>query len=263
MSVDHNYEVVLHGLIPDEAMRLVEAASGRSLHLRVTGSLAVRLHCAERAPLLDAMGRRRFRDIDFWGYSKEQKQLERLFIADAYVADPTITRAHEWGVKRLIFEHPKTKIKIDVFMDELVMAHTIEFKGSLDKDYPTIDLTHLLLSKLQIHEMTENDLIDMIVLLAEHDLGTGNRELVDSARIVDVMRGDWGFCYTTLENLTKCDEAVHRYSELPPEDAEKVRARIGALRAQIEAAPKTTRWKMRSRVGTRARWYEEVGDVDR
>jgi hypothetical protein len=263
MTVDSSYEGVLHTLIPREAMRLVEATSSRSLHLRVTGSLAVRLHCAEHAPLLDAMGRRRFRDIDFWGYAKEQKPLERLFLSDDYVADPTITRAHEWGVKRLIFEHPKTRIKVDVFMDELVMAHTIDFKGRLDLDYPTTGLAHLLLSKLQIHEMTENDLIDMIVLFAEHGLGTGNRELIDSKPIVEIMRGDWGFCYTTLANLTKCDHAVNRYSVLSAETAERVRGRVADLREQIEAAPKTTRWKMRSRVGTRARWYEEVGDVDR
>jgi hypothetical protein len=263
MTPDADYEGVLHGLIPDEAMRLVEAAASRSLHLRVTGSLAVRLHCADNAQLLDAMGRGGFRDIDLWAYSKEQKQLERLFLADAYVADPTISRAREWGVKRLIFEHPVTRIKIDVFMDELVMAHTIEFKGSLDRDYPTIDLTNLMLSKLQIHEMTENDLIDMIVLLAEHDLGAGSKELVDSKRIVEIMRGDWGFCFTTLENLTKCDESLQRHSVLSPDVVERVRGRIAALRDQIEAAPKTTRWKMRARVGTRAHWYEEVGDVDR
>jgi hypothetical protein len=263
MTIDPNYEEALHGLIPDEAMRLVEAASSRSLHLRVTGSLAVRLHSSEHAPLLDAMGRRRFRDIDFWGYAKEQKQLEHLFAADEYVADPEIMRAHEWGVKRLIFEHPQTRIKIDVFMDELVMAHTIGFKGRLDLDYPTTDLTYLLLSKVQIHEITENDMIDMIVLLAEHDFGKGNRELIDSATIVEVMRGDWGFCYTTLENLTKCDAALDRYPMLPADVVQRVRARLGALRDQIVSAPKTTRWKMRSRVGTRARWYEEVGDVNR
>ena len=209
------------------------------------------------------MGRRRFRDIDFWGYSKEQKQLEHLFLADEYVADPTIMRAHEWGVKRLLFEHPQTRIKIDVFMDELVMAHTIGFKGRLDLDYPTTDLTYLILSKLQIHEITENDMIDMIVLVAEHDFGSGDRELIDSAHIVEIMRGDWGFCYTTLENLTKCEAALDRYPMLPPDVVQRVRTRLAALRDQIVSAPKTTRWKMRSRLGTRTRWYEEVGDVDR
>ncbi len=73
-------------------------------------------------------------------------------------------------MKRLIYEHPETHIKIDVFMDELVMAHTMHFKGRLDLDFPTIGLADLLLSKLQIHQITENDSIDTIVLLAEHEV---------------------------------------------------------------------------------------------
>jgi len=36
-----------------------------------------------------------------------------------------------------------------------------------------------------------------------------------------------------------------------------------ALREKVDSAKKSTRWKLRARVGTRARWYEEVDDVDR
>jgi hypothetical protein len=256
-------EEALHGRIADETTRLLKAASDHKLHLRVTGSMAVMLHSPGHASLLDEMGRRRFRDIDFWAYSKEQRQLEKLFEGDGYVADPTIKRAQEWGVKRLLYLQPDTKVKIDVFMDELVMAHKIDFKGRLDLDYPTIGLTDLLLSKLQIHAITENDLIDMIVLFAEHDLGSRDKELIDTNHIVDVMKRDWGFCYTTLENLAKSEQAVDRYPSLPSEVSQTARSRMRSLRDQIEAAPKTTGWKLRARVGTRARWYEEVDDVDR
>ncbi len=262
MSLDSAAEDVLHGRIPDEAMRLIEAGSGRSLHMRVTGSIAVRMHSQRHAPLLDAMGRRRFRDIDFWGYAKEQKQIEQLLEKDGYLADPTIKLAHEWGVKRLIYENPETHIKIDVFMDELVMAHTIHFKGRLDLDFPTIDLADLLLSKLQIHQITENDFIDTIVLFAEHELGSGDRELIDTSHILDILRNDWGFTYTVLDNLKKCQEALARY-DLPPEVAEQVRTRITPMGEQIASAPKTTRWKLRARVGTRTKWYEDVDEVNR
>lgn len=262
MSLDSTAEELLHGRIPNEAMRLVEAAGGRSLHLRVTGSIAVRLHCSTHASLLDAMGRRRFRDIDFWGYAKEQKQIEQLLEKDGYLADPTIKLAHEWGVKRLIYENPETHIKIDVFMDELVMAHTIQFKNRLDLDFPTINLADLLLSKLQIHEITENDFIDVIVLLAEHKPGSGDRELIDVTYISDVLRNDWGFTYTALDNLKKCREALARH-DLPAEVAEQVRTRIAAMIEQVDAAPKSTRWRLRARLGTRSKWYEDVDDVHR
>jgi hypothetical protein len=262
VSIDSAAEDVLHGLIPDEAARLIEAASTRALHLRMTGSIAVRMHSQQHAHLLDAMGRRRFRDIDFWGYAKEQQQIEQLLEQDGYLADPTIKQAHEWGVKRLIYQHPETHVKIDVFMDELVMAHTIHFKGRLDVDFPTIGLADLLLSKLQIHQVTENDFIDIIVLLAEHEVGSGDRERIDMDHIVDVLRSDWGFTYTVLDNLTKCDAALARYA-VPPDLAEHVRSRINAMAEQIAAAPKSTRWKLRARVGTRTKWYEDVDEVNR
>jgi hypothetical protein len=262
LSLDTAAEEMLHGRIPDEAMRLIEAATARSLHLRVTGSIAVRMHSETHAPLLDTMGRRRFRDIDFWAYAKEQRQIEQLLEKDGYLADPTIKLAHEWGVKRLIYENPETHIKIDVFMDELVMAHTIHFKGRLDLGYPTIGLADLLLSKLQIHQVTENDFIDIIVLLAEHHLGSGDRELIDLPYILEILRNDWGFTYTAVENLKKTQEALGRY-QLPAEVAENVRTRIAAITGQIEAAPKSTRWKLRARVGTRSKWYEDVDEVHR
>ena len=253
----------LHLRIPVEAMRLLEIGADRALTLRISGSLAVRMCCAENAQLLDTLGRRPLRDIDYWGYSKEQTQLENLFEEQGYLADPTIKQAHEWGVKRLIYQHPDTHIKIDVFMDELVMAHTIAFKNRLELASPTVSITDLILSKLQIHEITENDLIDLIVLFIEYGYDHGDRRGIDLDYITNILCRDWGFCYTALGNLEKCQEALTRYPALPKELGTRARQRLATMREQIESAPKTPRWKLRSRIGTRARWYEEVQEVDR
>jgi hypothetical protein len=77
-----------------------------------------------------------------------------------------------------------------------------------------------------------------------------------------ILRNDWGFCHTVLENLRKSQEAVGRY-DLPPEVADNVRTRLMGIAEQIESAPKSTRWKLRARVGTRSKWYEDVDDVHR
>ena len=244
-------------------MRLLKIGASRGLTLRISGSLAVRMCCAENAQWLDILGRRPLRDIDYWGYSKEQGRLENLFEEQEYLADPTIKQAHEWGVKRLIYQHPHTHIKIDVFMDELVMAHTIEFKNRLELVSSTVSVTDLILSKLQIHEITENDLIDLIVLFTEYGYDDNDRHGIDLGYITDILRRDWGFCYTALGNLEKCQEAVTRYPALPTELGARARQRLATMREQIESAPKTSRWRLRSRIGTRARWYEEVQEVDR
>jgi hypothetical protein len=34
------------------------------------------------------------------------------------------------------------------------------------------------------------------------------------------------------------------------------------LRGRIEREPKSVRWKARAKVGTRVRWYDDVGDAD-
>ena len=249
--------------IAEEADRLLRLAGERRLLLRLTGSLAIRAHSAASSHLLETLGRRPYRDIDLMGIWKQKRDVGHLFEEHGYVADPEIKQAQEFGVKRLIYEHPTTAIKIDVFMDDLVMAHTVPFGGRLELDGPTISLTDLLLSKLQIHEITENDLIDLVVLLADHDLGRADREQVDDGYIADLMAKDWGFWYTTVGNLEKLEAAVARYDSLSPETRGAVAGRIARLRTRIDDKPKSGRWKLRSRVGTRARWYEEVQEVHR
>jgi len=146
-----------HEQIPGEAARLVGTAADRSLLLRITGSVAVHLHCSQHNGLMGELGRRPFYDIDFWGRDRDHQRIDAFFHAEGYQADPAARGLREWGIKRQIFAHPETGIKIDVFMDTLVMAHTIRFADRLELADPCITLADLVLSKLQIHEMTAND----------------------------------------------------------------------------------------------------------
>ena len=184
-----------------ESGELMRLTAERSLTVRLTGSLAIRVLCPDHAPLLAALGRRPYRDIDLIAYSKQRREIAALFEERGYVLDPSIRAAQEFGIKRFVYEQPGTGLKADVFFDELEMAHTVDFHRRLELDAPTITVTDLLLTKLQIHEFTANDLIDCIVLLAEHDLGTGGPRMIDGRYIADIMRKDWGFYYTTRANL--------------------------------------------------------------
>ena len=60
-----------HERIPGEAARLVGAAAEQSLLLRITGSVAVHLHCSQHNGLMRELGRRPFYDIDFWGRDRD------------------------------------------------------------------------------------------------------------------------------------------------------------------------------------------------
>jgi hypothetical protein len=242
-----------------EAEELLRISAQRSVIVRLTGSLAIRAHCPANAPLLPALGRRPYRDIDLFAYWKDRHQVAALFEERGYVLDPAVRQAQEFGVKRFVYEQPDSHLKADVFFDDLVMAHTIPFRGRLELDAPAITVTDLLLTKLQIHEFTDNDLIDCLVLLAEHEAGVG----IDTAYIAELMRKDWGFCHTTEINLARIAAAVPTSPALPDPAARAVELNIAALSDAIERAPKTQKWKLRARVGERARWYEQVEEVNR
>ena len=260
--------------IPDEAVRLVGAAASGGLTIRVTGSVAVHLRCGRHRSLMPALGRRPFYDIDFWGRDKEHQRLEEFFGGQGYLLDPAARGLREWGIKRQIYAHPETGIKVDVFLDKLVMAHTIGFAGQLATAGPCISLADLVLSKLQIHEITSNDLIDLTVLFGEHPVGEhgagetgagetgpgGEDALIDLARLRTLLCDDWGFWYTATGNLGRLAETANS-APLPEDVRQRVLATTAQLRDHLAESPKSRRWRLRAKVGTRKRWYETVEEV--
>ncbi len=73
---------------------------------------------------------------------------------------------------------------------------------------------------------------------------------------------DWGgFWYSADLNLSRLHDWVGR-PDLVQEVADRVRARIGELKKEhLAGAPKSRRWRLRAKIGTRKRWYETVEEV--
>jgi hypothetical protein len=243
-----------------EAVALCDSATDAAIPLRLIGSLAVKLRCPRYGHLMGELGRREARDVDLVGYGRDERAIERLFADRGYRLDPAIRHSREFGIRRLIYLHPAEELKVDVFLDRLIMAHTIEFAGRLELDAPTVTPVDLLLSKLQIHEVTENDLIDTAILLAEHEL---SGEGIDPGYLAEVLGDDWGFHHSAVLNLEKLELAVIRWDRLPAEVAGRIRTAVSTVLDMLGSTSKSRRWKLRARVGERLRWYEEVGEVDR
>lgn len=244
-----------------EAADLLHVAHDAGVTVRLIGSLAIARRCPAHRHLLAELGRRPPRDIDFMGYARDERALDRLLTERGYVLHPSVSHSREWGVQRLIYTHPADGGKVDIFLDQLVMAHTIDFSGLLEREQVTVSLADLLLSKLQIYRITQNDLIDLTVLLAEHDLGEAPQQ-IGLDRLTKVLGDDWGFTHGAKLNLAALSDSLGGFSALEPPIADRVRGRASRLVEAIDAAAKTTRWRLRSRVGTRAPWYEHVDDVD-
>jgi hypothetical protein len=248
------------------ADELIVDAERESVLLRLSGSLAVRHHCGERgAELLDLLDREPPGDVDLFAYWKARGPVEGMLTRRGWTSDPALAQGPEFGLKRFVY-YTQDGAKVEIFFDTLKMSHEIDLRGRLELDSPTIALADLVLSKLQIHELTEKDIKDLVALLAVHELSEAPRpgaDEIDVGRIAGALSADWGLWFTATQNMRAVDDALARYTRLPADMTATVRGRLERIAAAVDAKSKSLRWKMRAKVGDRTRWYEEVEQLDR
>jgi len=254
-----------------ESLRIVEAAGAHGLTVRLMGGMAIRAH----APDWTARTRRTEVDLDFATTSRDRAAFYELLEQEGYTAD----KQHNalFGRKQAYFLDAARKRPVDVLVDTLEMCHRLEFADRLPASTPTLPLADLLLSKLQVVRINRKDVLDALVLMAEHPLGQDDGDpdssrglgAISLPRITAFTSNDWGWWRTVTGNLDKLDQYLA--TDFQPDDLDLGQGRaprfdpatqIAALRAAIDAAPKSGKWKLRSRVGERVAWYvqpEEVG----
>lgn len=246
-----------------EARTLVEKAQSESIILRVLGGLAVRLHSSEFSSLYQNLGRvTEFADMDLITLGENQKKLEPFFRQNGFNPEPRVRRTPAIWAYRHMYLRPDGKSNVDVFFDKLEMSHTIDLRQRLAVDSPTISLADLLLAKLQIHEINEKDVKDAIVLIRAHEMADKDQESINEEYIAQLMSQDWGFYHTVTTNLRKTTLLLQDY-QIGQRDKDDVLSKIDRLLARIESEPKTSRFKMRARIGEKKKWYNEVDETVR
>lgn len=248
------------GEFVDESKRIVDFAREKGVTLRVMGGLAIYLRCKEYEELwkgLKRLGKKVFTDIDLAGYGKHRTKILKIMEELGY--DIWKLSLQRFAGRRYIFYGDRIPM-VEVFFDRLQMNHVIEFKGRLEKDRYTLPLAELLMMKLQIVQINEKDIKDSIVLLRAYDIGEDDT-IINGKRIAKILAKDWGFHYTFTSNLEKMESKLQDYQDVLSEsDVNIVKSRIERLRDMIEREPKSLGWKMRAKLGTKLKWYEEVED---
>jgi hypothetical protein len=245
--------MVPSALAVEEARRIVEAAKAHEVTLRTLGAVAFVIHCQGHLGIHSVTGRE-ISDIDLVGYKRQGSEICDLMSKLGYELNKKML-IHE---DRYFFSNAQIGMKADIFLDKLEMCHTINFPGRLEQDYPTVPLEELLLEKLQIVNIESKDIIDVLMLLSDHDTGSGKSETIDKVYVAKLLADDWGFYYTATTNLSKILQAVARMAEIETSDKDRIAKNIESIRAEIEAYPKSLAWKLRARVGPKAKWYREV-----
>jgi hypothetical protein len=241
-----------------EVTRIVDAADAAGVEVRVLGSIGVALHCPDAAALLPSF-ERTYADIDLVAYRRNAKALALVLASLGYDDDRAVYIASEGT--RSIFSDPARNIHLDVFYDRLEFCHVIPMVDRLEMDRPTIPLAELLLSKLQIVRINEKDVVDVILLLLDHELAVGDSDVIDVDRISALTAADWGLWRTISLNLEKVISLAASYPQLA--EAQRVRTRQAAtrLKERIDAAPKSRAWRLRDRIGDRRQWWTDVEEV--
>lgn len=242
-----------------EAVRIVDAASEQGLALRVLGSLAFQLHCKQYGYLQKELGRA-YTDIDYAGYSKEASSMAPFLKKLGYEEDFEVNVLY--AGQRMIFYHPENGLHIDIFFDRLDFCHEVNWSaGRLGKDTPTLPLAEMLLEKMQIVKINEKDIIDTLMLLLEHPLEDHDDETINIDLIANLCSKDWGLWRTVTMNLEKVAQLSQSYSQLSQDAKNKIQDQVQKCLQTIDQFPKTTVWKIRSKIGDRIKWYQDVDEV--
>jgi hypothetical protein len=236
----------------EEARKLIDLATERGIVLRLLGGLAIGMLSPGLPPRTRAG-----QDLDFGSLSSTRPALSDLLAEQGYVPDKTFNALY--GNKQLYFAHPDTGLAVDVLIDRLHMSHTLELADRLARLPYTLDPMDLLLSKLQIVELNEKDVDDCLRLLVTFPLAESDDPTAMDVRVFrSVVADDWGWWKTVTLNLERIRGALAD-SERPAIAGGRLdpRAQLDALTNAAEEAPKSRRWKLRSRIGERKRWYEQ------
>lgn len=242
---------------------MIALADSRGLQVRLMGGLAFHARCPDWTARINRSGR----DLDLATRTRDRKAVAELLVANGYTPDKQYNALY--GHKQLYFVDVPRQRPVDLLVDNLEMCHRFGFMHRLDVTETTLPPADLLLSKLQVVKINRKDVLDLLALLSECPFADddGGGQAISLRRITEFTSHDWGWWRTATGNLDKLVAFLDH--DIAPGELEfgrparyDARAQVLALRAAIDAAPKSTRWKVRARAGDRLSWYElpeEVG----
>lgn len=242
----------------EAAVETVREAAERGVPLKLLGGQAVRLLTPDYPPRA-----RQGQDMDLASISPAKTAVIEFLKERGFAGDDRFNALH--GHRQMYFRLPDGGAAVDVIMDELNMCHVLTFKDRIDRMPYTLDVTDLLLSKLQVVEQNEKDVHDIVYLLSAFEAREGDEpSTIGLGRFGQIVGDDWGWWRTVTGNLDRVAELAGGELRhlVPPAAAFDPIAQARVLRAHADTAPKSLRWKIRARVGERVRWYELPEEVE-
>jgi hypothetical protein len=224
------------------AAALLEAAAARGVALAALGGVAIERLCPSARP--GGRWARELADIDLATTLAGKPGADQVILEHGFTADAPFNRMN--GSTRLRYLD-EDGTHLDVFVDELRLCHVISWRRALAAGQPTLPLSSLLLTKLQIVALEPKDTSDLSALLGD----AWEPLLADWDDIERVVARDWGLWRTgrgNLERLAGSRDAL-------------VAGRAHELKDRWNRVEHKGKARVRALVGERVRWYEEPEEV--
>jgi hypothetical protein len=223
-----------------DVVELIRRAENDGLHMRLVGSFAVYFYAVLFHLPTDRPETPK--DIDLIGLRCERKRIQDFMLSAGYHLDARLLLLTEG---RETYQRDSAISTIDIFFDRVDGSHPITLKTHLLRPGPAVSPEDLLLTKLQRHYLRPVDTWDCCTLL----------RMVQKDTSLDFYRacmGDsWGLYTTVLDNL----------GVITPDCLETGQT-IQRLIMEAVRTKKSWRWKLRSLLGRRLKWWNEVYDVE-
>ena len=231
----------------EAAKQIILESEKQGVPLRLLGGLAFKVMCvsATHPPFARGNG-----DIDIYGLRQDSSAIMKIMVTLGY-KPREVFNSLSMG-KRLIYHDLSNRRRVDIFLDEFEMCHKFNFKDRISIGKLTLQMTDLVMTKLQVVEMTEKEYMDLMAAFRDFEV-THDEIGINADRIADFCSKDWGIYRTFTRSLRLVKEAAFALKDA---NTEVIVPRISALVEAIEHRPKTFAWKVRAAVGERARWYE-------
>ncbi len=229
------------------AQQIIDAADSKTVRLRLIGGLAFKLVCpsANRAPYW-----RENKDIDLMGRRENVREIVKIMDSLGYKPREVFNKLNMG--QRMIYYDIVNKRRVDLFLDEFIMCHKFNFKESILAGMRTLPITQLVMTKLQVVERTDKEFYDLMAAFHDFEV-TDSGDGISGEEIAELCANDWGMYTTFRKSLEALKQRVRTSTG---SDALAMEGRIGRLISMMDSKPKSLAWKMRARIGERAKWYE-------
>jgi hypothetical protein len=235
----------------EAAIQIIDHAESVGVRLRLLGGLAFKRLC----PSSNESYYRENKDIDLMGRREDSKKIMKVMEALGYKPREVFNKLNMG--QRLIYYDLVNKRRVDLFLDEFIMCHKFNFKESILAGTYTLPITQLVMTKLQVVEKTDKEYLDLIAAFLDFDVTEKSRG-IRGDEIAELCSKDWGIYTTFMKSL---EALLARVEAMSSDDRKIVVPRIQKLMAMIGVKPKSLSWRMRARIGERARWYD-LPDTD-